>query len=183
MFPIQSFKYPNGKFGAYIYKSGYQSTSAMFGRPLAPLGNKYCLDSDEGRSILLFPVRNPVDRFTSGVNTVRKNKKYSEHSVDKLITMLEENTFRNLHFMDIATVLRNACFCFDDIYLYKFPDHYEQMLADGGYNGEIPHENKSAKKLILTESQKKRVEAYYKTDIEIFDSIKEAGQKFLFFKI
>ena len=183
MFPIQSFKYPNGKNGIYIYKSGYQSTSAMFGRPIAPFINRHCLDRDEGRSILLFPVRNPVDRFSSGVNTVRKNKKYSEHSVDKLITMLEENTFRNLHFMDIATVLRNACFCFDDIYLYKFPDHYEQMLADGGYNGEIPHENKSARKLILTESQKKRVEAYYKTDIEIFNSIKEAGQKFLFLKI
>tara|TARA_R110000824_G_scaffold87993_2_gene216559 strand:+ start:389 stop:940 length:552 start_codon:yes stop_codon:yes gene_type:complete len=183
MLPIQSFKYPNGKYGVYIYKSGYQSTSAIFGSSPQHLRKKGCVDSDDGKSVLLLPIRHPVERFASGVNTVRKNKKYAGYSVNDLIEMLEQNTFRNLHFMDIATVLRNACFYFDDIHLYKFPEHYENMLHDGEYYGEIPHHNKSDKTLILTDNQKKRVSRYYAKDFELFDSIKEPGQKFYFFKI
>ena len=186
MFPIQIFKYPNGNHGTYIYKSGYSSTSSIFGQPIRLMrrfseGSK--IDTDEGRGSLFIPVRDPVERFASAVNTVRKNKKYSKHSVNELIEMLEKNTFRNLHFMDVVTVIRNACFLFDDIHLYKFPDHYEEMLRDGGYDGDIPHENKSTKKLVLTDSQKARVAKYYATDIKIFNSIKEAGQKFHFLKM
>ena len=182
MLPIQLFNYPNGKYGIYIFKSGYQSTSSMFDVNYSSIADLRSTDSDKGKNILLFPVRNPIERFASAVNTVRRNKKYSKHSVNELIEMLEHNTFRNLHFMDIATPLRNACFYFDDIHLYKFPEHYEQMLHDGGYHGKIPHKNKS-KKLILTDSQKKRVAKYYSTDIKLFESIKEPGQKFHFLKI
>ena len=186
MFPIDVFKYPNGKRGACVYKSGYSSTLLILGYP-TPQTNSINrisnIDTGEGRNSLFIPVRNPVERFASAVNTVRKNKKYSEHSVNELIEMLEQNTFRNLHFMDIATILRNACFLFDDIHLYKFPDHYKEMLRDGGYDGKIPHENKSSKKLILTDSQKERVEKYYAKDIELFKSIKEPGQKFYFLNI
>ena len=184
MFPIQVFKYPNGIHGTYIYKSGFSSTSLIFGHPINLLFIKgFEVDRDEGRGSLFIPVRDPVERFASAINTVRKNKKYSEHSVNELIEMLEQNTFRNLHFMDVTTILRNACFLFDDIHLYKFPDHYKEMLRDGGYDGKIPHENKSSKKLILTDSQKERVEKYYSTDIKLFESIKEPGQKFHFLKI
>tara|TARA_R110002020_G_scaffold43518_1_gene126367 strand:+ start:2255 stop:2806 length:552 start_codon:yes stop_codon:yes gene_type:complete len=183
MLPIQLFNYPNGKCGIYIFKSGYQSTSSIFNVKYSSIPNLRSVDSDEGKSVLLFPVRNPIERFASAVNTVRKNKKYSKHSVNELIEMLEQNTFRNLHFMDIATPLRNACFHFDDIHLYKFPEHYEQMLRDGEYNDEIFHKNKSKKKLILTDSQKERVAKYYSTDIKLFESIKEPGQKFHFLKI
>ena len=186
MFPIDVFKYPNGKHGACVYKSGYSSTLLILGYPTPHTNsiNKISnIDTGESRDSLLIPVRNPVERFASAVNTVRKNKKYSEHSVNELIEMLEQNTFRNLHFMDVTTILRNACFLFDDIHLYKFPDHYKEMLRDGGYDGKIPHENKSSKKLILTDSQKERVEKYYSTDIKLFESIKEPGQKFHFLKI
>ena len=183
MFPIQSFKYPNGKNGIYIYKSGYKSTSMLFGQAgfitRSPYAH-YVLDSDEGRSELLFPVRHPVKRFASGLNTIRKNKKYADIDTNTIIQMLEENTFRNLHFMDVTTVLRNACFCFDDIYLYKFPEHYEQMLRDGGYEGEVPHENASTKKIVLTDSQSERVAKYYARDIALFESIKAPGQQFDF---
>lgn len=183
MFPIQIFKYPNGQHGACVYKSGYSSTSLIFGPPTRQVKERSKIDRDEGRHSLSIPVRDPVKRFASAVNTVRKNKKYSNHSVDKFIEMLEQNTFRNLHFMDISTILRNACFTFDDIYLYKFPNNYEQMLRDGGYEGDIPHENKSKKKIILTDSQETRVAKYYAKDIEIFNSIKEPKQKFYFLKI
>lgn len=182
MMPVQAFEYPNGKHGVYVYKSGYQSTSMLFGQAgitRCAYGTKYVLDSDEGRSEVFLPVRHPVERFASGINTVRKNKKYADYSVDTFIEMLENNTFRNLHFMDIYTVLRNLCFSFDDIRLYRFPDHYEQMLRDGGYEGEIPHENKSTKKLILTDSQTARVADYYENDMKLFNSIEQAGQKFL----
>ncbi len=185
MFPIQIFKYPNGKHGTYVYKSGYSSTSLIFGHPIR-LKRRFSesrIDRDEGRGSLFIPVRDPVERFASAVNTVRKNKKYSKHSVNEIIEMLEQNTFRNLHFMDVATVMRSASFLFDDIHLYKFPDHYQQMLRDGEYDGDIPHENKSTKKLVLTDSQKARVAEYYASDIKIFNSIKEPGQKFHFLKI
>ena len=57
------------------------------------------------------------------------------------------------------------------------------MLRDGGYEGDIPHENKSSEKLILTDAQEKRVMKYYAKDIEMFKSIKEPGQEFHFLKI
>jgi len=186
MFPIQIFKYPNEKYGTYVYKSGYSSTSLIFGRPIRLINiisGVSNIDTDKGRGSLFIPVRDPIDRFASAVNTIRKNKKYSKNSVNEMIEMLEQNTFRNLHFMDVATILRNACFLFDDIHLYKFPDHYEQMIRDGGYDGKIPHENKSSKKLILTDGQKERVENYYAKDIELFKSIKEPGQEFYFLNI
>jgi len=183
MIPIQTFTYPNGKNGIYIYKSGFQSTSKIFRNHLRIMHTKHKLDSDEGRSVLLIPVRNPVDRFVSAVDTVRKNKKYSEYSVNDFLKMLEENTFRNLHFMRTSDAIKCAVFCFDDFHLYKFPEHYKNMLNDGGYYDEIHHLNKSTKKLVLTESQKARVAKYYATDIEIFNSIKEPGQEFHFLKM
>lgn len=183
MIPIQTFKYPNGKNGIYIYKSGFQSTLKIFQNNLRLMHMKHKLDSDEGRSVLLIPVRNPVERFVSAVDTVRKNKKYSKFSVNDFLKMLEENTFRNLHFMHTSDAIKRAVFCFDDLHLYKFPDHYEEMLNDGGYYEEIHHLNKSTKKLVLTDSQKARVAKYYDSDIKIFNSIKEPGQKFDFLKI
>ena len=133
---------------------------------------------------LLFPFRDPVKRFISGVDTVKKNKKHENYSIDDYIDGLEgKNNFNNIHFMESSTVLRNACYKFQHIHLYKFPEHYEQMLRDGGYEGDIPHKNKSMKKWTLTKSQEERVRKHYAKDIEIFKSIEKPGQKFYWLEI
>jgi len=185
MFPIQIFTYPNGKNGVRIYKCGYTSTVSIFPDPLTnrltnlnrPRWNKHTKP-------LLFPFRDPVKRFISGVDTINKNNKYKNYGIDDFIDGLEgKNDFKNIHFMESSIILRNACYKFDHIHLYKFPEHYEQMLRDGGYEGDIPHKNKSIKKWTLTKDQEERVRKYYAKDIEVFESIEEPGQEFYWLKI
>ena len=188
MFPIEIFTYPNGRKGVGIYKCGYQSTKSICpnsiphpGLQREPLNRKDILQFNEP---LLFPFRDPVKRFISAVDTVKKNKKYDNYNIDDFLDGIEEKgDFRNLHFMESSIILRNACYKFDHIQLYKFPDHYEQMLRDGGYEGDIPHKNKSIKKWTLTKSKEERVRKYYAKDIEVFESIKNPGQPFYWLKI
>ncbi len=191
MLPIQIFTYPNGKKGVCIYKTGYTSTSYIFSgekkqsffnsrKDFKDFGHIYRSGIDEP---LLFPFRDPVKRFVSAMKQLKKNKKYAEYDIDSLLDGLEQGTFKNPHFLESSIILRNACFIFHHIHLYKFPEHYEQMLRDGGYEGNIPHENKSSEKLTLTKMQEERVKKYYAKDIEMFESIEKPGQEFYFLKI
>lgn len=180
MMPIQTHALPNETHVIVVYKSGYTSIKHCCPfNGIVYTANKFHKKKQKKTKASL-PVRNPIERFCSAVNYLSKNKKYADYTVDVWLDHLEQNTHMNLHFMDVTTVLRNACFCFDDIYLYKFPDHFEQMLRDGGYEGEVPHENASVKKIVLTESQSVRVDKYYARDIALFKSIKEPGQQFDF---
>jgi len=183
MLPIQTVKSPNNAEIICVYKSGHTSLKNCLPFNEIIFRTRLNVMNEKGRTVAFLPVRNPIERFVSGIYTVSKNKKYFNLGVNDWLDMLENNTHKNLHFMDVTTVLRNACFCFDDIYLYKFPDHFEQMLRDGGYEGEVPHENASTKKIVLTDSQTERVAKYYTKDIALFESIKAPGQQFDFMPI
>lgn len=185
MFPLQTFTYPNGKKGVFVYKTGYSSSASIFGaiKGASSLRLNPVLDLRLDFEPLLFPFREPVERFISAFDTIKRNKKYAEYSIDDVLDALEQNTFKDAHFFPTSIILRNACLKFKNIYLYKFPEHYEQMLRDGGYEGDIPHKNKSQKKSSLTASQEARVEKHYAKDVEIFKSIKKPGQEFYFLEI
>jgi len=176
---MQIFKYPNGTYGVFIYKNGYTSTKSIFGET-AKYPSRNIVGCDVAQTTLFLPVRNPVERFCSAINTMRKDKRFADKSINEFISELEEKSFSNIHFIPVVQTLRNMCFLFDHIHLYKFPDHYELMLRDGGYEGEVPHENKSTKKIVLTDSQIERVTKYYAKDITLFESIKSPGQQFDF---
>ena len=182
--PLMTFKYPNEKYGAYIYKNGFTSTWKIFGKPfwVTPLSKNKIVKFNNQKSLLL-PIRNPIDRFISGINTIHKYEEYKNQSVDDIIKMLETDIFNKLDLINVSTILINAKLYFDNLYLYKFPEHYREMLSDGGYDGEIPHENISTSKVVLTQSQLERVKNIYAKDIEIFESIKNSGQLFNFPKM
>ena len=76
MLPIQLFNYPNGKYGIYIFKSGYQSTSSMFDVNYSSIADLRSTDSDKGKNILLFPVRDcwgPTKYLFEGMLEETKN--------------------------------------------------------------------------------------------------------------
>ena len=175
---MKIFKYPNGTYGVFIFKNGYTSTKSIFSEN-TEYPTRNIMGKDVAQTTIFLPVRNPVERFCSAVNTMRRDKRLADTIINDFISGLEQKSFNNIHFIPVMQTLRNLCFIFDHIHLYKFPDHYEQMLRDGGYEGEIPHENKSTKKLILTDSQTARVANYYENDMKLFNSIEQAGQKFL----
>jgi hypothetical protein len=182
MFPIAIFNYPNKSVGIDVWKSGHTSTAQAIGPSRMPPISIISRKSTLSTAPVLFPFRDPVKRFVSAVGMLSKTKggrgRYAGWGVNDFLDMLEKNTGVNRHFTKSSTALRSACFMYENIYLYKFPDHYENMLRDGGYEGEIPHENSGKRKPLLTESQRKRVEKIYENDIKIFNSIKKPRQAF-----
>lgn len=179
---MKIFKYPNGTYGVFIFKNGYTSTKSIFSEN-TEYPTRNIMGQDVGQTTIFLPVRNPVERFCSAVNTMRRDKRFADTSINDFICGLEQKSFNNIHFIPVMQTLRNLCFMFDHIHLYKFPDHFEQMLRDGGYEGEVPHENASTKKIVLTDSQTERVAKYYAKDIALFESIKAPGQQFDFVPI
>ena len=175
-YPLLVFEYPNNKYGIYIFKNGYISTHKIFKQRILIRKTNFKLNKHNNKKILLVPIRNPVERFESGINTFYNYKKSCKYSVDQLIEWKAKNIFINPHFFNVSKILKNAKLCFDQIYLYSFPNHYEQMLNDGGYNGDLLHENIGKRKIVLTESQKEKVRDIYAKDIEIFKSIQTPGQ-------
>lgn len=175
-YPLLAFEYPNNKYGLYIFKNGYTSTHSIFKQRINIREPNTKLNSYNGKKVLLVPIRNPVDRFQSAINTFYSFKRDWDCSVDKLISRHQENPFFNPHFFEVSKILNNAKLCFDEIFLYSFPNHFEQMLSDGGYNGNLPHENIGSKSVVLTEQQMKKVKDIYAEDIKLYKSIKTAGQ-------
>jgi hypothetical protein len=175
-YPLLAFKYPNNKYGLYILKNGYTSTHSIFKQRINIREPKTELNSYNNKKVLLVPIRNPVDRFQSAINTFYSFKRDWDCSVDKLITRHQQNPFFNPHFFEVSPILKNAKLCFDQIFLYSFPNHFKQMLSDGGYNGNLPHENIGNKKVVLTAKQIEAVKNIYAEDIKIFESIKAPGQ-------
>ena len=183
MFPISIFSYPNKSIGIDVWKAGHTSTSQAIGPSSSPPISTISIKSNTlSTAPVLFPFRDPVKRFVSAVGMLSKEKggrgRYAGWGVNDFLDMLEKNTGVNRHFTRSSTALRNACLMYENIYLYKFPDHFENMLRDGGYEGKIPHENSGKRKPLLTESQRKRVEKIYENDIKIFESIKIPRQRF-----
>lgn len=177
-YPLLAFEYTNNKYGLYIFKNGYTSTHSIFKQRINIREHNTKLNSYNGKKVLLVPIRNPVDRFESAINTFYSFKRDWDCSVDKLISRHQENPFFNPHFFEVSPILKNAKLCFDQIFLYSFPNHFKQMLSDGGYNGDLPHKHIGNKNVVLTKNQIQKVEKIYKNDIKIFESIQAPGQLF-----
>ena len=177
--PLLVFLYPNNKYGLFIFKSGYTSTRKIFNQTIKIRQANAALKTYNGNKVLLVPVRNPIDRFESAVNTFYNYKKHWPYSVDQLIDWHEQKTFYNPHFFEVSKMLDNAKLCFDKIQLYTFPNHYKQMLLDGNYSSYIPHENIGKKDIVLTQQQIKKVQKLYVDDIQLYETIKTPGQLFV----
>lgn len=182
-YPLLAFKYPNNKYGIYIFKNGYTSTHKIFQQCIKIREPNARLNTYNNKKVLLVPIRNPIDRFESAINTFYSYKRDWDCSVDKLIIRHQQNPFFNPHFFEVLPIIKNAKLCFNEIFLYSFPNHFEQMLSDGGYNGNLPHENIGKKKVVLTLKQIEAVKNIYAEDIKIFESIKTAGQLYDFHSI
>lgn len=64
-----------------------------------------------------------------------------------------------------------------ETYLFKFPEHLKDCLEFVGINNEPITINKAKReKPTLSEDQMIKVESYYETDIDLFNSVKQPGQ-------
>jgi hypothetical protein len=126
---------------------------------------------------LLFPVRDPVERFRSACAQVWKAGPLKDKTLEELIA--DAPTSINPHFRPHTFFLdkyRNA----SQVKLYKFPEHFDQMATDAGLTLPLPVVNESGTKPDLTPEQVAQVEAIYADDIALFNSITAAGQIYVF---
>ena len=112
----------------------------------------------------LAPIRDPFERFRSAVWQV--NRGNADMSVDEILDGLEAGTYFNQHFVPQSDILATCDGC-ESVALYRFPEDFKQMLADGGLDPLSEHRNKSDSKPELTAPQRFRVEALYREDIEL----------------
>ena len=123
----------------------------------------------------LVPIRDAVERFKSAVWQV--NRGSFKISIDEILDGLEAGTYFNQHFHPQVDILKGCEGC-ESIKLYRFPNDFQQMLIDGGLDPLSQHRNKSTEKPNLTDEQVARITAYYFEDLELFNSIQNAGQEF-----
>jgi hypothetical protein len=167
------FNTPNGKKIPFVPKCGIVSLAHMLHNYEKGAARKKSRHH-ESKDILL-PVRNPVERFTSAIWQVNKNKPLT---VDEALDCLENGRPLDGHFKRISDILE-CCEGCRSVKLYRFPDHFQEMIKDAGLNYTDTRKNASTDKPILTNSQAERVAEYYKNDMNLFNSIEHAGQKFL----
>lgn len=112
--------------------------------------------------------RNPIERFASAV-------RQTDISVDTAIDCLlndKEYHFpiyskplklrKNIHFIQQNRLVT------ENSYLFRFPDQIEDMAKFIGITVEMPHLNKSDKKIALSDHQAEFVASYYYEDMEIY---------------
>lgn len=108
--------------------------------------------------------RNPIERFRSACVEAEKT---AEEAILELGTKK-----MNVHFTPTSTWLINGC------KLYKFEDHLEDAVKELGLNWPMQHDvkGKGKPKPVLTEEQIEAVESFYEEDLQLYRSIKKAGQ-------
>jgi len=120
---------------------------------------------------VLLLVRNPVDRFLSGVS-------YLSQDVDKLLTGLENDDKeyvleslpmpirKNTHFIKQSWLITG------DTRLYRFPDQLQQFCRDADLEWPLPKVNEGRNvKPVLSSEQIDRIKAYYAEDVKLYNSI------------
>jgi len=77
----------------------------------------------------------------------------------------------DIHFQHQHRYIQNDTYCF------KFPDDFNKGLTFVGINKTISHSNKAKRqKIKLSDEQLFLIKEYYKTDINLYNSISEPGQ-------
>ena len=124
---------------------------------------------------VILPVRDPVDRFCSAcaqINVGREN-------VNKVLDSLETGEIFTRANERSVNVQRNEHFTFQHrlavgtTHLFKFPDHLNELGTLAGLVLPLPIINESGTrpKPVLTNVQTRRVQEYYREDIDLFNSI------------
>lgn len=112
-------------------------------------------------------VRDPVEKFRSACQTSKVI------DVEAKLTALEVEGFTaDVHFWPQSRFLATPC------KLYHFPEHLDALATAVGLSLPLPVINESAEgdKPTLSPEQQARVEAIYAADIDLHNSIAEAGQ-------
>lgn len=112
--------------------------------------------------------RNPLERFASAA-------RQTDISVDAAIDCLlndKEYHFpvyskptklrKNIHFIEQSKLVTK------DAILFRFPEEIDAMAKFIGITIEMPHLNKSDKKIALSDHQAEFVASYYSKDMEIY---------------
>lgn len=116
-------------------------------------------------------IRNPVDRFCSAIKQVdidintaidclSNDKEYHFPIYSKPKKLREDGHFREQN--KLIT---------DSSHLFKFPEEIDAMAKFIGITAEMPHLNKSDKKIVLNDQQAEFVAAYYSKDMEIYKQL------------
>lgn len=127
-----------------------------------------CPKTEEPATIV--PVRDPVERFRSALAQIGRQ------DVDVVLDELEDGGAVNPHLFSTSRHVVETCA------LYRFPEHVAELAVALGVP-ELENINESlthnGPKPDLTPEQLARVQAIYAEDIELYESITEAGQDFI----
>ena len=124
-------------------------------------------------------IRDPVARFSSAMQQVRIS------DVDAAIAALSGGPNPEGYIYTEWTLPNDYHFAHQHphtqtgmpTFLYRFPDHIDDLAVDAGIMLPLPHLNvKSVPKPVLNDVQAQAVRAYYAADVALFNSIKEKGQ-------
>jgi len=195
---MKAFALNNGKAVAIVYKVGTSTLSRTIIEQEQPdsldvllngtrwgTGNsfeqgynhRFVKMADAAGKELLFPVRDPVERFRSAVVQLWKGGPLADASVDGLIDAAEAGS-NNPHLRPQSWFLGQYSDA-ASIALYRFPTDFDQLALDAGLTLPLPVVNESETKPTLTSGQQARVEAIYADDIALFGGITEAGQVYV----
>lgn len=120
--------------------------------------------------VVYLVVRDPVEKFRSAC-------RMSKLTPDKALNKLLDDDLLDPHFLLQSRFVKTR----KSVRLYKLED-VEQMALDAGLETPLPKRNESVEgeKPTLTPEQLRKVKKLYRDDIELYNSITEAGMLYEF---